>query len=139
MVQRCLNFRSKKSWDIDPITKTKRVTTHYLSPNKTCHANRQNINIIHTTSKITPHPTHSHRQSHTINQKNHLSLSLSLSLSKHGGGEAEAQRRRRSRRRNCGGGSKAQQWPDFKSHRLCWKTDCEAHVRLFSASPLSLR
>ena len=69
MVQRCLNFRSKKSWDIDPITKTKRVTTHHLSPNKTWHANRQNIYIIHT------HPI-THRQSHTTNQKNHLSLSL---------------------------------------------------------------
>ena len=131
MVQRCLNFRSKKSWHIDPITKTKRVTTHHLSPNKTWHANRQNIYIIHT------HPI-THTDSLTPLTKKTISLSLSLSLSKHGGREAEAQRQR-SRRRNCGGGSKAQQWPDFKSHRLCWKTDCEAPVRLFSASPLSLR
>ena len=87
MVQRCLNFRSKKSWHIDPITKTKRVTTHYLSPNKTWHANRQNIYIIHT------HPI-THTDSLTPLTKKTISLSLSLSLSlnmaeekqKHSGG-----------------------------------------------------
>ena len=93
----------------------KRVTAHYLSPNKTWHAQRQNIKIIHTTSNVTPTPL-THTDSLTP-----LTKKPSLPCSKHGGGEAEAQRRRWSRRRNCGGGSKAQQWPDFKSDRLCRK------------------
>ena len=133
MVQRCIKFSIKKVlryWSYH-----KNETCHYSPPfakqNLTCKQTKHKHNPHYTTSNIIPHPTHSHTVSHHY-PKDYLSLS------KHGGGEAEAQRRR-SRRRNCGGGSKAQQWPDIKSHRLCWKTDCQAHVRLFPASPLSLR